>query len=163
MKTYLISKVNFLEWYFESGQDSENELIKEDFMKRLVSNLFNKNKFQITTRDIFNECNKNAIRLEFIDGFNIDYNEEGEELGDLKFPEPKNFHKITFKDNGIGFAPEYSQRIFELFSRWHNKDEIAGTGIGLAICKKIVDNHKGFISGEGNLGEGAVFTVYLLE
>ncbi len=86
-----------------------------------------------------------------------------EELGDLKFPEPKNFHKITFKDNGIGFAPEYSQRIFELFSRLHNKDEIAGTGIGLAICKKIVDNHKGFISGEGNLGEGAVFTVYLPE
>jgi len=86
-----------------------------------------------------------------------------EELGDFKFPEPKNFHKITFKDNGIGFAPEYSQRIFELFSRLHNKDEIAGTGIGLAICKKIVDNHKGFISGEGNLGEGAVFTVYLPE
>ena len=84
MKTYLISKVNFLEWYFESGQDSENELIKENFMKRLVSNLFNKNKFQITTRDIFNECNKNAIRLEFIDGFNIDYNKEGEDLGDLK-------------------------------------------------------------------------------
>ena len=84
MKTYLISKVNFLEWYFKSGQDSENEWIKEDLMKRLVNSLFDKNKFQITTRDIFNECNKNAIRLEFIDGFNIDYNEEGEELGDLK-------------------------------------------------------------------------------
>ena len=67
MKTYFISKVNFLEWYFESGQDSENECIKDDLMKRLVSNLFNKNKFQITTRDIFKECNKNSIRLEFID------------------------------------------------------------------------------------------------
>ena len=83
MKTYLISKVNFLEWYFKSGQDSENELIKDDMTNRLVNGLFNKNKFQITTRDIFNECNKNAIRLGFIDGFNIDYNKEGEDLGDI--------------------------------------------------------------------------------
>ena len=63
----------------------------------------------------------------------------------------------------IGFSPEYSDRIFELFSRLHNKDEIAGTGIGLAICKKIVDNHKGFIFAEGKPHKGATFTVYLPE
>ena len=65
--------------------------------------------------------------------------------------------------NGIGFSEEYSQRIFELFSRLHNKDEIAGTGIGLAICKKIVENHKGYVLAKGKPGEGAVFEIYLPE
>jgi light-regulated signal transduction histidine kinase (bacteriophytochrome) len=67
----------------------------------------------------------------------------------LVLPAKKDFHKFTFSDNGIGFSEEYSQRIFELFSRLHNKDEIAGTGIGLAICKKIVENHKGYILAKG--------------
>lgn len=84
-----------------------------------------------------------------------------EELNGNKFSKKKAFHKITVTDNGIGFEPTYSERIFELFSRLHNKDEIAGTGIGLAICKKIIDNHAGFITGDGKPGEGSVFTIYL--
>lgn len=71
------------------------------------------------------------------------------------------FYKITFTDNGIGFDPQYSERIFLLFNRLHNKDEYSGTGIGLAICKKIVDNHKGFIYAQGKPNDGAKFTVYL--
>lgn len=79
----------------------------------------------------------------------------------LEFPAKRAYHRITFSDNGIGFEPTYADRIFELFSRLHNKDEIDGTGIGLAICKKIVDNHKGFIKGEGIPNEGSVFVIYL--
>lgn len=86
-----------------------------------------------------------------------------EELNGNKFSKKKAFHKITVTDNGIGFEPTYSERIFELFSRLHNKDEIPGTGIGLAICKKIIDNHLGFITGEGKPGIGSVFTIYLPE
>ena len=71
------------------------------------------------------------------------------------------YHKITFEDNGIGFEQEYAKRIFVLFNRLHNKDEYDGTGIGLAICRKIVDNHKGFIFAKGVLGEGATFNIYL--
>lgn len=71
------------------------------------------------------------------------------------------FYKITFTDNGIGFDPQYSERIFMLFNRLHNKDEYSGTGIGLAICKKIVDNHKGFIYADGKPNNGAKFTIYL--
>lgn len=81
----------------------------------------------------------------------------------IVFPTKRMFHKLTFSDNGIGFEQKYAQRIFELFSRLHNRDEIPGTGIGLAICKKIVDNHKGYIYGEGKPGEGSVFTIYLPE
>lgn len=73
------------------------------------------------------------------------------------------FYKITFKDNGIGFEQEYSEKIFILFNRLHNKNEYAGTGIGLAICKKIVENHKGFIFAEGKPNIGATFTIFLPE
>ncbi len=71
------------------------------------------------------------------------------------------YHKIQFTDNGIGFDNEYAEKIFVLFNRLHNKDEYSGTGIGLSICKKIVDNHKGFIFANGESGIGATFSVYI--
>ncbi len=73
------------------------------------------------------------------------------------------FYKITFKDNGIGFEPEYAEKIFILFNRLHNNNEYAGTGIGLAICKKIVENHRGFIFALGKPNIGATFIIYLPE
>lgn len=69
------------------------------------------------------------------------------------------YHKITISDNGIGFEPQFSERIFQVFQRLHVRDQFEGTGIGLAICKKIMDNHKGMITAEGKPDEGAVFTL----
>lgn len=71
------------------------------------------------------------------------------------------YYKITIEDNGIGFEQEYADKIFILFNRLHNKNEYDGTGIGLAICKKIVENHKGYIFAKGSPNEGSLFTVYL--
>ncbi len=73
----------------------------------------------------------------------------------------KTYCHIIFKDNGIGFEAEYSERIFEVFQRLHSKDEFSGTGIGLAIVKKIVDNHNGFIFASGKPNEFARFDIYL--
>lgn len=68
---------------------------------------------------------------------------------------------IAFSDNGIGFDQQYSDKIFEVFQRLHGKEVYQGTGIGLAIVKKIIDNHKGFISASGKVNKGATFDIYL--
>ena len=71
------------------------------------------------------------------------------------------YYKIEFKDNGIGFKQEYAGRIFNIFQRLHGKTEFAGTGIGLAMCKKIAQNHHGDIYATGKTGVGATFTIVL--
>ena len=73
----------------------------------------------------------------------------------------KRFHHISVADNGIGFDETYSNRIFEVFQRLHGQSEYSGTGIGLSICKRILDNHNGFIQAEGKPNEGATFHIYI--
>ncbi len=70
------------------------------------------------------------------------------------------YNKITIADNGIGFDEQYKKRIFEVFQRLHSQNEYIGTGIGLAIVKKIMENHHGFVSAESPRETGAVFTMY---
>ena len=69
--------------------------------------------------------------------------------------------KISFEDNGIGFDPQYAKKIFQMFQRLHGMHDYPGTGMGLAICKKIIDYHGGFITASGKPGEGAVFVCYI--
>lgn len=73
----------------------------------------------------------------------------------------KNYFHFCISDNGIGFSPQYKERIFEVFQRLHGRSEYPGTGIGLAIVKKIVDNHNGIIEASGEEGVGAQFDIYI--
>lgn len=73
------------------------------------------------------------------------------------------YWKITFADNGIGFDEAYKEKIFEMFKKLHPKHQYPGTGVGLAICRKIVENHKGTITASSKNGEGAIFTIILPE
>ena len=69
--------------------------------------------------------------------------------------------KVVYKDNGIGFEQTFAQKIFTVFQRLHSKDEFAGTGMGLTICKKIVQNHNGFIEAFSAPDNGTIFEIYL--
>jgi signal transduction histidine kinase/CHASE3 domain sensor protein len=75
---------------------------------------------------------------------------------------PRSAHvKIVVEDNGIGFKQEFADKIFQLFRRLERNDQYVGTGIGLAICKKVAENHNGHITAQGRPGEGASFIIYL--
>ncbi len=86
---------------------------------------------------------------------------KGSKLNNAKLSPEKNYCHIVVKDNGIGFEPEFSERIFEVFQKLHSKEVYAGTGIGLAIVKKIVENHNGIIIATGELNKGATFDIYI--
>jgi PAS domain S-box-containing protein len=75
-------------------------------------------------------------------------------------PEDAEYH-IDITDNGIGFAQEHAEQIFSIFKRLHRKTEYSGTGIGLAMCKRIVENHHGHIFAQGQPGQGATFHLTL--
>jgi len=86
---------------------------------------------------------------------------KGSKLHNKKLSPEKNYCHITVKDNGIGFEPQFSERIFEVFQKLHGKEVYAGTGIGLAIVKKIVENHNGLITATSELNKGAQFDIYI--
>jgi two-component system CheB/CheR fusion protein len=91
------------------------------------------------------------ITSETVDEKSIDapYNQDG------------NFCRIVVSDNGIGFEDKFRENIFALFHRLHSKDSYEGTGIGLAIVKKIIEKHHGIISAQSVAGEGATFVIVL--
>lgn len=92
------------------------------------------------------------ITSEIVSGKDVpEYNGDGD----------NRFYKITFSDNGIGFDQQYAEKIFTLFYRLHSNKDYSGTGIGLAICRIIAENHKGFIFATGMPDVGSTFNIYL--
>ncbi len=85
----------------------------------------------------------------------------GNEIRHPSINKLKEYHVLKIADNGIGFEAQYENKIFGLFQRLHDNNEYSGTGIGLSICKKIVNNHNGFIIAVGKPNIGSTFTIYI--
>jgi PAS domain S-box-containing protein len=81
----------------------------------------------------------------------------------IKNPLPVTYYKIAVSDNGIGIDEKYTKQIFEVFKRLHSRSEYSGSGIGLALCRRIADNHNGTIYIESVIGQGTTFFVILPE
>ena len=86
---------------------------------------------------------------------------EGSQLNNKNLNLNQKYYHLKIWDNGIGFKSDYKEKIFEIFQRLHGREEYTGTGIGLAIVKKIIENHNGFITADGELGVGATFDIYI--
>lgn len=83
------------------------------------------------------------------------------EIEEIKGDPDISYSKIIISDNGIGFGKEYENRVFDPFYRLHSQDEYPGSGIGLTLSKKIVENHKGFITASGEVNKGTTINLYL--
>jgi signal transduction histidine kinase len=83
------------------------------------------------------------------------------DLNNKDLKQEKRYYRISFHDNGIGFSQAHANQIFEIFQRLHGKQDYEGTGIGLAMCKKIAQNHNGDIYAESSPGQGASFHIIL--
>lgn len=106
--------------------------------------------------------------LKFVSGTHPVIRVESTTLGEgektrLRLNSPNKFFKISVSDNGIGFEKEYSELIFGVFQRLNAKSEYAGSGIGLATCKKVADRHNSLIYAESELGKGSTFSLIMPE
>lgn len=119
-------------------------------------------------RQLFYNLISNAIKFRRKDtGPVIHISSEKISPSELKKPgnyiDDVNYYKISVADNGIGFDAKYAEDIFMIFKRLHSYYEIEGTGVGLSICKKIVDRHNGFITAHSIVNKGSVFIIGLPE
>jgi PAS domain S-box-containing protein len=99
------------------------------------------------------------LKSKIADG--LQFQNEKSDLASGSLSPEKNYCCITIADNGIGFDPQYKEQIFEVFQRLHGWDEYSGTGIGLSIVKKIVENHNGIILVTSEPGKGTTFDIYI--
>jgi two-component system, chemotaxis family, CheB/CheR fusion protein len=141
---------------FESGDLGTANVIPFQF-RQLIQNLIgNSLKFSSTKRLLHI-----IIKSEMLKGSSIPYKKDG--FAEVKILPETRYHHISLSDNGIGFEQKFDKKIFDLFQRLHGKEVYAGTGIGLAIVKKIVGNHNGIITAKGELDKGARFDIYFPE
>ncbi len=109
---------------------------------------------------LFNKSTISIIIKNLIEN-GIKYNESDVPQIDITYKADQESFTLYIKDNGIGISKEFHSKIFEMFTRLHNRDAYSGSGMGLAFCKKLVDSHNGSIKIESTEGEGSMFIVNL--
>lgn len=166
LKEYIHDKINLNDILNESKEDF-SELIYQK--KAIIYNqqLPTIKGVRIQFLQLFNNLISNSLKYsqaEVSPIIEIQYKQvTGNEIPNAGNLQQENiYHKISFLDNGIGFEAQYTEKIFTIFQRLHNKNEYEGTGIGLSLCRRIVTNHNGFMIAEAKTEEnGAIFHIYL--
>lgn len=151
----------------EEVKDDYAEVIAETHAAIEISGLYETKVIPFQFRQLLSNLIGNALKftktginpLIVVKGSRVD----GVEIKNLGANEQLTYCHISIADNGIGFDMGYKDRIFEVFQRLHNNTAYTGTGIGLAIVKKIVENHNGIITASGTENEGATFDIYIPE
>ena len=155
--------------------DVKNDLIEDINNKNVIINSSKLGEAYINSfqfRQVFQNLISNSIKFAMQDiqpqitinseiGESSYFENQNPSLTSGKLSSGIKYNHITFKDNGIGFDQEYQNRIFEVFQRLNHREKYSGTGIGLAIVKKIIDNHNGVITARGQLNNGAQFDIYI--
>lgn len=149
----------------EGVQKDYEDAIVEKKAVIVAPNLCHINIIQFQFRQLFNNLISNSLKFskpliaphitihsEIITGMDLNIDSLSHEI---------DYCHLIYSDNGIGFDPQYNERIFEVFQRLHNQEQYAGTGMGLAICKRIIENHNGIITAIGKVDEGARFDIYI--
>jgi light-regulated signal transduction histidine kinase (bacteriophytochrome) len=125
---------------------SANTSQMHQLFQNLISNAI---KFHEPNRSPFIKIYATSISAKEVNSMNVNLLAE------------RTYWKIDVADNGIGFSNDYLDKIFLIFQRLHGRSEYEGTGIGLSICKKICEQHRGDLSASGKEGEGATFSIFL--
>jgi len=161
----------------QNFEKTDLHIIIEEVKKDLAETIAEKN----ATIEVVEMCDVHIIRFQFrqlmhnLIGNSLKFSKpgiaphiilksriiNGSEVPNQKLLYEKNYCHITITDNGIGFKPQYKDHIFKLFKRLHDKEQITGTGIGLTIVKKIIENHNGVIIATSDLNKGATFDIYI--
>jgi len=114
---------------------------------------------------LFNNIIDNSIKYtkeDIVPEINIETTAPSvEEIKELGGNPEMDFIKICISDNGIGFDKQYETRIFDPFYRLHNNNQYSGSGLGLTLAKKIVDDHRGFIKASSKINSGTRINIYM--
>ncbi|HPN38143.1 MAG TPA: PAS domain S-box protein [Melioribacteraceae bacterium] len=147
-------------------QINKEEIDMTEFINELYDEIANedtKSKFQFICKDLINtNADKTLMRQVWINLISnaIKYTlPKGNRVIEVSSYEDENYIITKIKDTGVGFNPEYSAKLFGVFQRLHRVEEFEGTGVGLAVVKRIVDKHGGKVWGEGRINDGATFYV----
>lgn len=149
----------------EDLKETLSEELEKSQVTFKIHNICSLEVIPVQFKQIMHNLISNSIKFAQIDQpleININCEKvDGKKVDLPSIADDQHFYHIRYSDNGIGFEPQYNNKIFEVFQRLHNKDAYSGTGIGLAIVKRIVENHDGFIFANGILNEGTRFDIYL--
>lgn len=137
------------------------ELVLEKAKTNLLSDIEEKNAEIISDNLSYFYGNETELLLLFQNFIHngIQYNRSDRPTIIISSKETNGKLELVFKDNGIGIGKEYHELIFQFFKRLHNSEEFQGTGLGLGLCKKIIENYEGTIHLDSRLGEGTTFTI----